>query len=141
MPDIRSCKKIVGILLAAVLLTFFCTIQEKLPVNMASVITGAEQGTADAADDAAADAGEMTHRGVRITASERRVDEAVTNEQKTVRVMQIRFIALVCVLLRVIRVLYRITIRRFGCRRIALWKNIFYIHQIDGAKGNDLLYT
>lgn len=141
MSDIRNCKKMAGIMLAVILLTFFGVIQEKLPVNTVVEMFGAEQSITDAAEDEIASACKMPDRETRITASKTTLDEVVTREQKTVHVMPIRFIAVVCALFCAIRVVYRITIRRFGCRMIALWENILYIHQIDGAKGNDLLYT
>lgn len=139
MPDIRNCKKMVGIVIAVVLLSFFGAIQERLPVNTAAELLGAEQCAVDAADNRIAGTGEKTDRGTRITAAKSMLDEVVTREQKTTRVMPIRFIAVVCMFLCAIWVVYRITIRRFSCRMIDLWENIIYIHQIDGAKENVLL--
>lgn len=141
MPDIRACKKMVGIMLAVILLSFFGAIQEKMPVNTETELLGAESCVADTADNGIADAGKRPAGETRITAAKSMPQEAVIREQKTIRVMPIRFLAVVCMLLCAIWVVYRITIWRFGCRMIDLWENIIYIHQIDGAKGNVLLYT
>ena len=141
MTDIRNCKKMIGIMIAVVLLSFFGATQEKLPVNTVVETLSAEQCATDVVDNRIAGTGEIPDRGTRITAAKSMLDEAVTREQKTTRVMPIRFLAVVCMLLCAIWVVYRITIRRFGCRMIDLWENIIYINQIDGAKGNVLLYT
>lgn len=141
MSDIRNCKKIAGIMLAAILLTFFSVIQEKLPVNTVDEMLETEWGISYAAGDEIAGAREMPGRETEITTPKSILDEVVARGQKPVHVMTIRFIAVVCTLFCAIRVVYRIAIRRFGCRMIALWENILYIHQIDGSKGNDLLYT
>ncbi len=141
MLDSRNCKKMIGIMIAVVLLSFFGATQEKMPVNTAAELLGAELCGTDAADNGIAGTRETPDRGTRITAAKSMLDEAVTREQKTTRVMPIRFIAVVCMLLCAMWVVCRITIRRFGCRMIDLWENIIYIHQIDGAKGNVLLYT
>lgn len=141
MSDIRNCKKMAGIMLAVILLTFFGVIQEKLPVDTVVETVDAEQSVTGAAKNEIADAHEIPDEETRITASKSTLDEVVTREQKTEHVISIRFIAVMCTLFCAIQVVYRITLRRFGCRMIALWENILYIHQIDGAKGNDLLYT
>lgn len=136
MPDIRACKKMVGIMLAVILLSFFGAIQEKMPVNTETELLGAESCVTDTADNGIADVGET-----RITAAKSMPQEAVIREQKTIRVMPIRFITVVCMLFCAIWVVYRIAMRRFGCRMIDLWENIIYIHKTDGAKGESLLYT
>lgn len=141
MLDIRSCKKMIGILIAVVLLSFFGVVQEKMPVNTAAEMLGTRQCATYILENESADVAEIPDRGTRITTAKSMLDEVMMRQQRTTRVIQIRFIAVVCMLLCAIWVVYRITIRRFGCLMIDLWENITYIHQIDGAKGKGLLYT
>lgn len=141
MSDIRNSGRLVGIMLAVILLSFFGATQEKLPGNTIVRMSEAESGGTDTVITVATDAGKASDCETKIIAIKGMLDDVVMSEQKTVHVMPIRFIAVVCALLCAIWIVYCIAIRRFGGRMIALWENIVYIHQIDGEKGNACLDT
>ena len=140
MIDIRNHKKWIGILTILVLLSFFCMFQGKIPEKTLRELANERTGVLYTAENVCADVAKNQDRETRIVEEKGMSLEAVTQGQKTMRVVTIRFIAVVCMVLCIICMAYRIVIRRYGARMIKLWENITYIHKMDGAKGNALLY-
>lgn len=71
----------------------------------------------------------------RISLARALLNDIVTREQNVTRTLLMRFWAAVFVAAFIVWVAYRAIIRRFGSHMIALWQNIYYIHQVDGKKG------
>lgn len=126
-----------GIMLLAVLLSFFCAMQGR---------AHALQAYSEWED------GRDTIRAVRLFTPEAGSETYLLNmdgvmeheglpEQRMTRVVQTRFLMAVCLLLFILRSVFGLVLRRFDCRRIVLWENIVYIHRTDGEKGKVLLYT
>ena len=81
----------------------------------------------DAKPDACTDTFTMIHSVL---------DEVVMREQAGMRSLLSKLLAVVMFLVCVV---CRILSRRYGCRMIYHWENIYYIHQTDGKKGDCLL--
>lgn len=75
----------------------------------------------------------------RISLARELLEDIVTREQNAARAQLIRFWAMAFVIAFIVCVAYRAAIRRFGSQMIALWQNIYYIHQVDGKKGKRFL--
>lgn len=170
MLDIRRCRKHVGIMLVLILLSFFCVVRDYMPERMvdAGAVVAMSMGgslveeTVDrvvirASAEAVHEVDLLTpaplaggerltkvsvasNEGDRLAAPQSSMDDIVIKEQRSGRGATVRFIAIVFVLFHAVRVVYRAAIRRYGKQLIRLWQNIVYIHQIDGKKGNGLLY-
>lgn len=69
-----------------------------------------------------------------ITAVRTALDEVTAREQQTLRILIGRFLAEMLVLVWLVHLICGILMRRYGCRMIDLWENIYYIHLVDGKK-------
>lgn len=138
MLDIKKCKRFIGIMMAFVLLSFFACVKERVPLDVAHIVTEAEQF---ADERILASVSETSVPEAKLTAVKNTMDDVVLRKQNSTSVTLVRCLVVAFMLLCVFQVAYRATIRRFGSHMIALWENICYIHQIDGEKGNVLLYT
>lgn len=96
--------------------------------NMMSAQTLLE--TRDANPDACTDTFTMIHSVL---------DEVVMREQAGMRSLLSKLLAVVVWVMLLVCVVCRILGRRYGCRMIHHWENIYYIHQTDGKKGDSLL--
>ena len=67
------------------------------------------------------------------------LDEVVKREQAGMRSLLSKLLAVVVWVMLLVCVVCRILSRRYGCRMIYHWENIYYIHQTDGKKGDCLL--
>lgn len=67
------------------------------------------------------------------------LDEVVMREQAGMRSLLTKLLAVVMWVMLLVCVVCRILSRRYGCRMIHHWENIYYIHQTDGKKGDGLL--
>ena len=67
------------------------------------------------------------------------LDEVVMREQAGMRSLLSKLLAVVVWVMLLVCVVCRILSRRYGCRMIYHWENIYYIHQTDGKKGDCLL--
>lgn len=145
MVNSKRHKLVCCLMAMALLLSFFYVVPD--PAGKA------ERGNAAAcvADGQAALTGEMRHEGSwqnmmsaqtlleardakpdactdTFTMIHSVLDEVVMREQAVVMWVML----LVCVVCRILS-------RRYGCRMIYHWENIYYIHQTDGKKGDCLL--
>lgn len=84
----------------------------------------------DAKPDACTDTFTMIHSVL---------DEVVMREQAGMRSLLSKLLAVVVWVMLLVCVVCRILSRRYGCRMIHHWENIYYIHQTDGKKGDCLL--
>lgn len=84
----------------------------------------------DAKPDACTDTFTMIHSVL---------DEVVMREQAGMRSLLTKLLAVVMWVMLLVCVFCRILSRRYGCRMIHHWENIYYIHQTDGKKGDGLL--
>ena len=84
----------------------------------------------DAKPDACTDTFTMIHSVL---------DEVVMREQAGMRSLLSKLLAVVVWVMLLVCVVCRILSRRYGCRMIYHWENIYYIHQTDGKKGDCLL--
>ena len=84
----------------------------------------------DAKPDACTDTFTMIHSVL---------DEVVMREQAGMRSLLSKLLAVVMWVMLLVCVVCRILSRRYGCRMIYHWENIYYIHQTDGKKGDCLL--
>lgn len=69
------------------------------------------------------------------------LNEIAARGQQATRTFLVRFFAVLTVIILCISSACRIAMRRFSVRMIPVWENIYYIHQMDGEKGNAILYT
>lgn len=138
--DVRNNRKLIGMILAVVLLSFFCTVQERLPGNLQSTEAAACRPAADGTHVSENGENAAAQGGTKLVSALRGMDDVAVWEQKTVRVLAVRFLPAAELLLSVIWIVCCIAIWRFGFRQIVLWRNITYIHRTDGEKGNVLLY-
>lgn len=137
MLDIRKYKKLIGIILALILLSFFDATRQDVSAHTAHIVTVVEHGNGNAVLLATAD---NAPSGIdKFVAVESQIDEAITQEEKSAHEPLVRFIAVVFALFFAIQVVYHTTIRRYGCHMIDVWENVIYIHQIDGKKKNAFL--
>ena len=67
------------------------------------------------------------------------LDEVVMREQAGMRSLLSKLLAVVVWVMLLVCVVCRILSRRYGCRMIYHWENIYYIHQTDGKKGDCFL--
>ena len=67
------------------------------------------------------------------------LDEVVMLEQAGMRSLLSKLLAVVVWVMLLVCVVCRILSRRYGCRMIYHWENIYYIHQTDGKKGDCFL--
>lgn len=67
------------------------------------------------------------------------LDEVVMREQAGMRSLLSKLLAVIMWVMLLVCVVCRILSRRYGCRMIDHWENIYYIHQTDGKKGDYLL--
>lgn len=70
-----------------------------------------------------------------ISLARRLLEDIAAREQNTTRALSIRFWVIALIIALYVCVIYRVTIRRYGCHMIVVWQNIYYIHQVDGKKG------
>ena len=137
MLDIKRYKKLFGIVVVLVLLSFFDTARESVVTDTVPVALQEENHgeiMCLAADEVEEDID-------RVLPAKTQIDEFVAREPEAMHDASMRFVAVVSVLLCMMQFCCRVIIRYFGSRMIALWENIIYIHQIDGKKGRALLYT
>lgn len=138
MLDIRRSKRFVGIMLGLILLSFLSLAQE-------SISGYPEYAYRDMVQCEAkmhlTQVGESVVRVDRVSEAKSSMDDVITRERNTTQVTAIRFIVVVYSLFFAVQVVYRSVIRCYGSHMIALWENITYIHEIDGKKGNTILYT
>lgn len=133
MPDVRKCKWLLGLLGVLVLLSFL----HAAPAFAQSLADIApENRTIDLATISAGDKN-LPSGMDSISLVKKAVEDIVTREQNQnqTRTLLIRFVAIVFILILVVCVICRILIRRYGCHMIEVWQNIYYIHQVDGKKG------
>ena len=114
MANSKRHKLVCCLMAMALLLSFFYVVPD--PAGRA------ERGNAAAcvADGQAALTGEM-------------------REQAGMRSLLSKLLAVVVWVMLLVCVVCRILSRRYGCRMIYHWENIYYIHQTDGKKGDCLL--
>lgn len=84
----------------------------------------------DAKPDACTDTFTMIHSVL---------DEVVMRDPAGMRSLLSKLLAVVMWVMLLVCVVCRILSRRYGCRMIYHWENIYYIHQTDGKKGDCLL--
>lgn len=152
MPDIRKCRWLLGLVTVFVLLSFLHTVPffAVAPADIAlgyDAVWAAEAGFAEMAAREPGEPGFL--RADAITARDNSLpggmdsifpakaaaENIVTREQTRTRTLLIRFVVIVFTLILAVRVICRILSRRYGCHMIEVWQNIYYIHQVDGKKG------
>lgn len=136
MLDIRKCRKLIGIMLALILLSFFDVERQDVSAQTlpeASYIEHSEK-------EVMLTCAKQLPSGVdKFVPVENKTDKLITREEKPSHAPLVRFIAVVTVLFFAIQVVYHATIHRYGCHMIDVWENIIYIHQMDGKKKEGLL--
>ena len=139
MRAIRRREVLIGVMLVMILLSFFSTAKERIS-GFAEYTISTHAGCIGCEEERIYQQA-SARPAARIVDAKDTLDDVIMREQKTVRSIVVRFLVIVLVLFYVIRAVYRMTIRRFGCHMIILWENICYIHKVDGEKENRLLYT
>lgn len=131
MLDIRKCRKLIGIILALILLSFFDA--ERQDVS-AQTLYGASQSVRSENVVLLTCAKQLPSGVDKFVPVENKTDKAITQGEKPTNAPLIRFIAIVTALFFAIQIIYHATIHRYGCHMIDVWENVAYIHQIDGKK-------
>lgn len=137
MYGMRCGRKMCGIMLLAVLLSFFCAMQERADVLQVYSERADARDMIRAVRLFTAETGAETC----LLKADGRMEYEGLPEERVTRVAQARFLMAVCLLLFIFRNVCALVLRRFDCRSIVLWENIVYIHRTDGEKGKDLPYT
>lgn len=78
---------------------------------------------------------QLPQQNGRVTADRFMQNEVAARQQSGSASLLVRFFAVAVMFLLLICMSSRILMRRFCPRAIALWRNIYYIHQMDGKKG------
>lgn len=156
MANSKRHKLVCCLMAMALLLSFFYVVPD--PTGRAE----RENAAACVADGQAALTGEMRHEGSwqnmmsaqtlleardanpdactdTFTMIHSVLDEVVMREQAGMRSLLSKLLAVVMWVMLLVCVVCRILSRRYGCRMIYHWENIYYIHQTDGKKGDCLL--
>lgn len=152
MKEIRVHKGLLWLVMAVVLLSFFYAV----PVTVKGVGEVFADARGVCAEHEAADVPGFTGAALSntvtlggaagrpeacprsISAARSVLNEIAMREHQEPRILQVRFWAVMSLMFLSVCVICRILIRRFGCRMIELWQNIYYIHQVDGKKGKRL---
>lgn len=136
MQDIRKYRKLICMMLAWLLLSFFDMARQD--VSAQTLCEAVSLG--HSANEVVLVCTKQVPNGVdKFVPVENKTDEVMTQAEKPSREVTIRFVAIVTVLFFAIQVTYHTTIHRYGCHMIDVWENIIYIHQIDGKKKGVLL--
>lgn len=136
MRDIRKYRKLIFMMLAWLLLSFFDMAGQNISAQ--TLYGAANQEYSE--NEAFLVGTKQVPNGVdKFVPVENKVEEVITQTEKPSHELTIRFIAIVTALFFAILVIYHATIHRYGCHMIEVWENIIYIHQIDGKKRGALL--
>lgn len=136
MLDIRKCRKLIGIMLALILLSFFDVERQDVSAQTLPETSYIEHNE----NEVILTCAKQLPSGVdKFVPVENKADELITREEKPSHTSLVRFIAVVTVLVFAIQVVYHATLHRYGCHMIEVWESIIYIHQMDGKKKEGLL--